>query len=600
MIAKFLKTKYFCNHSATVLICQIRSKRSIRTKASHISTMTKKKGTKKSMDPSLLTPEYIAEQRRLREERKAKERKEKEAHGVFDGPEPQEKFIKRPFLALPNEVGNGNDEVGETPKLSVKIMSYNILAQCLIRRSLFPTNGKILKWYIRKEILLAELRWYDPDILCLQECDKLQFHNFWQSELAKLGYECKFHRYNTKNHGLVIAYKTEIFLIKHQSFIKYDQDVKPLKANCKAGEASEVNQDCDRVELPPARIQTKNVGFMCYLEFKQSVLERFPYLKQRNGVIIGTTHAFWHPFGTYDRTRQMYIILHKFREFHHTMQVLSKNKFPFYSFFTGDLNSEPFDAPYLSLVEKPVSYEGQVKNVLGCSLSYVYSSDRDLDESEDEIPEGAEHVEEQKNGREEEKKEEEKEEEKEEKEDAAAAAEDSNDSLTELANTLGINEDNLSQTPDLERDSREIERLQNPDTPEPSKFEPTEKQDRMMQQLADAHNDLPLRAISLYSAGYSLVHPDNAQNCRNEPEFSNWVDKWVGMLDYILMIVPWNKQQDTRKIDTPQDLEKHNVKIKKLLKLPKPEEMGPKPNGQPRLYQYPSDHLCIMAEIELL
>ena len=50
----------------------------------------------------------------------------------------------------------------------------------------------------------------------------------------------------------------------------------------------------------------------------------------------------------------------------------------------------------------------------------------------------------------------------------------------------------------------------------------------------------------------------------------------------------------------PEDLaEQYKIKLTKLLRLPTPEEMGPPPSGQTRMNQYPSDHLSIMAEVQL-
>lgn len=496
--------------------------------------MTKRKGTKKPIDPSKLTPQYIEEQRRIRNERKERERLEKEAKGIFDSPEPIEEFIKRPILQV---------QPLDDDKFSIKIMSYNILAQCLIRRDLYPTNGKILKWSLRSRILLEELRWYDSGILCLQECDKVQYLHFWQENLKILGYDSKFYRYNTKNHGLVIAFKQDWFTCKHQSFIKYDQklEYEPIEPR-----------------LPDPRIVTNNVGLMCFLEFKPSLVKQFPYLAERNGLIIGTTHAFWHPFGTFERTRQMYILLHKLKEFQRVMAAITGNKKLFYSFFTGDLNCEPFDAPYLAMTEKPIKFTDRAKNVLGCSLSYTFSKERALDNELGDEPDG---------------------------DDEECDSEDDQPGTESQETDL-----NASEPP----------RLNNPLDPEPEQFQITKEQGDLIHQLEDAHNGIGLRAISLYSAGYAIVHPENATQFRNEPSFSNWVEKWNGMLDYILLIVPWSKDDDySKNWDSHRSLEKYNIKLTKLLKLPTADEMGPQPNGQPRLNQYPSDHLCIMAEIQL-
>lgn len=473
---------------------------------------TSKPVTKKPMDPKLLTEEYILEQRRLRELRKEKIRQQKEALGLIPPPE-KEKFLKRPMLEV----------CKPKPGLpSIKIMSYNILAQTLIRREIYPTNGKILKWSVRSQILLDELKHYNADIMCLQEVDKVQYEGFWVSQLEKLGYSTRFYRNNTKNHGCVIVFRDKLFTCKHQSFIRLDQDL---------------NQEASEKLLPPARIATTNIAFMAYLEFTPTFIKEYPCLEETNGFIIGTTHLFWHPFGTYERARQTYMLLYKFREFQRVLRIIVGNSKRFYSFFTGDFNSEPFDAPYRAITAKPIKFSGRSRNVLGCSLAYTYSKDRSLDED------------------------------------------------------------------DIDTEELEQERDNNPLDPEPETFETTPEQDKLINDLEEAHNDLDVRAISLYSVGYKQAHPENANIAghRNEPAFSNWVDKWNGMLDYIFLLVPWNKSDDhSKRIDMPEDLaEQYKIKLTKLLRLPTPEEMGPPPSGQPRMHQYPSDHLSIMAEVQL-
>ncbi|RLV96637.1 RNA exonuclease NGL2 [Spathaspora sp. JA1] len=508
-----------------------------------LASLARKKSlnTKKPMDPSKLTPEYILEQRRLRNLRKEQERKEKEALGLIPQDDQDQKplYIKRPLLKV-------SDSVGDSAP-TIKIMSYNILAQTLIRRDLFPTNGKILKWSVRSTILLDEIKHYDADIICLQELDKLQFKTFWMKQFDRLGYTVKYHRYNTKNHGVAIIFKSKLFTCKHQSFIKYDHDVV---------------HDEGEVVLPSARIATQNIGFMAFLEFQPLLLKQYPHLSNKNGLIVGNTHLFWHPFGTFERCRQTYMLLHKYKEFTRILSVILGNSKGFYTFFAGDMNSEPFDAPYLSITAKPVDYQGQAKNVLGCSLTYTYSSVRSLEEQNDE---------------------EEPEDEDDEEEQGEGASSSSDE--------------------EVDDENGELDR-ENPTDPEPEVFVPTPDQEQLVLQMQNAHNTLNVRAISLYSVGYKSVHPENSgiNNDRNEPMFSNWVNTWSGMLDYIFIFTEWDNTEDfSHRIDTPQEIaDKYNIKLLKLLKLPIPAEMGPKPNGQPRIYQYPSDHLCIMAEVQLL
>lgn len=498
---------------------KIDSKSEVKDETKLNTTKKGKQSKKKAVDPKLLTPEYIEEQRRLRNLKKEQRKNELIAKGlsVEDLDVSLElKFIKRPQLAIP--------QIQETEGIKIKIMSYNVLAQALIRRKLFPTSGNALKWSTRSKVLLSEFKYYDADILCLQEVDFVQYSSYWTKEFQKLGYSSKYYRANSKNHGVAIVYKSNIFVCKNQSFIDYDRET--------SGDI-----------LP--RTITQNVGMLAYLEFLPEIRKKYPGIS-RNGIIIGTTHLFWHPFGTFERTRQTYLVLKKFQEFYNTLDILNENNDGFYSFFAGDFNSQPFDSPYLSITSKPIKYVDRANIVLGCSLSYQYSRNRGIVEGGD---------------REDEEEEEE-----------------------EGGNIEKFGKDQ-------------------PRDPCPESFTPTEDQSAIMKRMENLHNSLDMRAISLYSAGYHLVDPENAgrDNERNEPFFSNWAHAWRGLLDYIFVISKWDKNVSySKRIDTISEIvENQNIKLLKLLKLPKPEDMGPEPSGQPRLGQYPSDHLCLMAEVEL-
>ncbi|KAK6463913.1 RNA exonuclease NGL2 [Scheffersomyces coipomensis] len=437
-----------------------------------------KKKSKKARDPSSITPEYIEEQRRLRNLKKSQ--KQAESKPV----EQIETFIKRPLLPLPDVIDNGDG-------LKIKIMTYNILAQALIRRTLFPTSGDALKWATRSKTLLDEFKYYDADILCLQEVDYIQFNSFWSKEFAQLGYTSKYYRSNNKNHGLAIVFKSSMFECKNQSFINYDTET--TKA------------------LVQPSTSTQNVGFIVHLSFTDSMTLKFPHLLNKNGIVIGSTHLFWAPFGTFERTRQTYVLLYKFQEFITTLNtVLANDK------------------------AKPTTYTGRVRTVLEASLAH-YRGSRGVEEETEES--GVESI--------------------------------------------------------------------DGEVPNPESSNVSEEEIRLIQELQVAHNSIDMRAISLYSVGYKSVDPKNAgaDNDRNEPIFSNWAHTWRGLLDYILVLSKWNRDElkYSTKIDTLEELEKEqDIKLLSLLKLPMPEDMGPEPSGQPRLNQFPSDHLCLMAEVALL
>ncbi|KAG7861303.1 hypothetical protein KL919_002037 [Ogataea angusta] len=280
------------------------------------------------------------EKRRLRALKKEQKRLEQQnAEG-----KPKQLFIRRPLLELPR---------AEPVQNTFTIMSYNVLAQALIRRSLFPDNGAILKWNKRSEALLAELKYYAADIMCLQEMDYIQYNSYWSPKLALLGYENKYYRSGTKNHGVAVFYKASKFALVDSSFIDYDKVA---------------------TEGIVPRTATQNVGLLVALQ---------PKHQPDSVLVVGTTHLFWHPYGTYERTRQTYVVLQSMLEFEQRVKLLHPNFANTYKFFAGDFNSQPYDSPYLSIVQKPIVYNARCLNVISCSASYDYSNQ---DDNEHETP----------------------------------------------------------------------------------------------------------------------------------------------------------------------------------------------------------------------
>lgn len=468
----------------------------------------KKKGSK---NPAEITPEYIAEQRAKREAAKKAKKDALIAQGIdpeqVDTP-PDLRFISRPILKIPRDE---SDPLFSKNGVNVKIMTYNVLAQALIRRTLFPTSGNAVKWFKRSQVLLSEFKHYNCDVLLLQEVDHVQFNSFWRSEFEKLGYGAVFNRWGDKNHGVAIFFRNSLFDVTDRMYIDYDKE--------------------ESGNIPP-RTVTKNVGLILALKFKDSILQEFPKTDKK-GILVGTTHLFWHPFGTYERTRQTYVILNKFREFINRVQVLQKGSW--FHFFGGDFNAQPYDAPYLSITSKPIHYDTRCKTVIECSTSFQYSKLREGLEDEDE-------------------------------------------------------------------DGGNIEKFgeNQPQHPVPDSFTPTEEQAQIVKDMEDLHNLQPMRAISLYSVAYKLLHPENSglDNEKGEPEVSNWAHAWRGLLDYIFYITEWDLKSDSQVKSLSEFEQLTNVKINGLLRMPPGKEMTE--HGQPHEGEYPSDHLCMIADLTLI
>ncbi|KAK9449404.1 Endonuclease/exonuclease/phosphatase [Limtongia smithiae] len=495
-----------------------------------------KASAKKTGKPDYVTPEYIAAQRAKRQLAKAERAKRNAELGIV----PQEqgfdcRFVERPMLRV------AEDDDG-APGIVMKIMTYNVLGQALIRRKLFPTNGNALKWRWRSRVLLSELRLYDADIMCLQEVDKAQLEPFYFPELEKLGYTVLFHCGQGKNHGLLLCWRTSMFCLDASKHVDYDDD--------SGYDADGAMATGKRHTVPQTR--TRNVALLAALRYVNST--------SNAGVIVGTTHLFWHPYGTLERTRQCAVLVRNLKKFSEEIDP-THGQWPIFA--AGDFNSLPFDAPYLCMTQpQERRVTARSKTVLENSFNHVYTTkdEEEVEEDEDDV------------------------------EGVIFAAEEVKSKVDSVpapkALVSSVDTVILSQF--------------TPQTSMPPPGEPTRKSISRealtiddVYTLHDNNNSVILR--SLYGSSYRYAHPENSSvDDRNgEPSFSNWAHSWRGLLDYIFVF-------DHRPGASSGNEGGANVEVLELLRLPLPDEMGAEPSGQPREGQYPSDHLCLMAKIKIV
>jgi len=77
-----------------------------------------------------------------------------------------------------------NDTVDATED-KFSVLSFNILCDKAATQAQFGyTPAAALSWDTRKEMILAEIRGRDADIVCLQELDMLNYHHFFREKLA--------------------------------------------------------------------------------------------------------------------------------------------------------------------------------------------------------------------------------------------------------------------------------------------------------------------------------------------------------------------------------------------------------------------------------
>ncbi|KAG7450417.1 uncharacterized protein BT62DRAFT_510838 [Guyanagaster necrorhizus] len=210
--------------------------------------------------------ELSAEQLAIQETRKAKKKKQTHPTPQVDD---RGKIVERVWLRC-------SEGDGVRDGFRVKLLTWNLLAQCLVRRELFPVSD-CLKAAQREHMIYRELLSQDVDILCLQEVDRLE------KVLPVLDTASYSHHYAAgpnKKHGCLIAFKNSLYSKVGDRKVEYDNET--------------VRDDVDGPGRKGASFRTKNIGSIVALESTTD---------ENRGVIVATTHLFWHPRYTYERAR---------------------------------------------------------------------------------------------------------------------------------------------------------------------------------------------------------------------------------------------------------------------------------------------------------
>ncbi|PFH54560.1 hypothetical protein AMATHDRAFT_134318 [Amanita thiersii Skay4041] len=277
------------------------------------------------MPPRHLTPDQIA----LSEQRKAKRLRLLEQGLTTPTTDTNAgKITERQWISLVDEQMLKRDAVQ-----IVKIMTFNLLAQCLVRRSLFPTSN-CLKASQREPMIHREILSQKADIICLQEVDRLQR---LVPTLNAAGYAHHYAAGPRKNHGCLIAFNQNKFTKASHHLIHYDDE--------------EIRVDGDGRARQGKTFCTKNIGSLIALKHNTD---------NNAGIIIATTHLFWHPKLLFFSlihvltpiSRQVGILFREVIKYRHRLQ---SEHWP--CVIAGDFNFPPNDPAYSLLVGDLLSPE---------------------------------------------------------------------------------------------------------------------------------------------------------------------------------------------------------------------------------------------------
>ncbi|KAJ1968336.1 RNA exonuclease ngl2 [Dispira parvispora] len=236
------------------------------------------------------------------------------------------------------------------PDDAFTVMSWNSLAQSLVRRDLFPYCSKAqLRWKYRKDRLLAEFLFYRPSIACFQEIDK----EFWQSEwaplMASLNYHWHYYGYRAKKHGCCIVWNAGKWRCDGYRCVDLDQSQKvqgltlPSDNVLQLAVLTRLGPDSRMDSLSPVN-STHTEETPDHPNRASSHPQR-PYAPlasgTQQGVLVTNCHLYWRPTGGAVRLAQGLVIQREVDAMH---QEYGGGTLP--TVLCGDFNSSPAEGLY--------------------------------------------------------------------------------------------------------------------------------------------------------------------------------------------------------------------------------------------------------------
>ena len=198
------------------------------------------------------------------------------------------------------------------------LSSFNLLAQHLVRREMFPYAGKeTLKWKFRRDNLLNEFLSHNADVGAFQEMDN--FSKFFHPQLYRRGYSaCYYDKEGEMKHGIAVVFKRDRFSLAAHIPVDYD------------------------ASMTDATMRKNNAGQICVLDaVGPEATNSGP-----KGIIVANTHLYWHPKHDLIRLAQLSILLQKVQE---TVRAHPQHAVV----VVGDFNTPPSTIVY-EILTRPV------------------------------------------------------------------------------------------------------------------------------------------------------------------------------------------------------------------------------------------------------
>lgn len=243
--------------------------------------------------------------------------------------------VRRSRFWVPTELGQlhggGRTSGGG---LVFTVLSYNVLAQGLLEDNPYlyhHCHEEVLRWPLRRQNLLTELREANADVLCLQELQEDHYEADFKPELEKMGYGCLYKRRTGNKHdGCGIFFQKSVFELDRFEAVEYSRsDVSVL--------------DRDNVALIALLkpVAGGSGGFAS--DFR---------------LCVSTTHLLFNPRRGDIKLAQLCLLLAEIDRL--ALRGEAADGSPLYCpiVLCGDMNSEPHSPLYAFLTQGTLCYEG--------------------------------------------------------------------------------------------------------------------------------------------------------------------------------------------------------------------------------------------------
>lgn len=216
-----------------------------------------------------------------------------------------------------------------TTNKKYRMMTYNVLAQSLIKRIIYPyASTQALRWKQRQELLKNEFQSLRPDLICLQEVN-VDALNYWKSLCTSLNLDIEYTSKTERptSHGILIGWNTEIW-----------EKIDCVKLNYQS--LAEQYKDIPHVYT---EMNHNNVGLIVVLKFKQPIK---PDSLRHQGIILASTHLQWNPMFSFVRLKQAAMLIQEIQKL--------QQQYGYEVLIGGDFNVTPDHMVYECLTQHTI------------------------------------------------------------------------------------------------------------------------------------------------------------------------------------------------------------------------------------------------------